>query len=144
MTDCYTCVQEARFDSLPAWERVAFDEHWRVAHSLDTALAGWLVLVPRRHVTAVADLTDVEAADLGAWQVRLSRALRDVTGCPRTYIAQFAEKQGFAHVHFHVIPRAADLEPSLRGPGVFALFDRGPVSTDERDRVSASLRSALA
>ena len=144
MTDCYTCAQEAGFDSLPTWERIAFDEHWRVAHSFDSALAGWLVLIPRRHVTAVADLTDVEAADLGAWQVRLSRALRDVTGCPRTYVAQFAEKQGFAHVHFHVIPRAVDLEPSLRGPGVFAFFDRRPISTDERDRISASLRSVLA
>jgi diadenosine tetraphosphate (Ap4A) HIT family hydrolase len=66
-----------------------------------------------------------------------------VTDCPRTYVAQFAEKQGFAHVHFHVIPRAADLEPSLRGPRVFTLFDRRPISTDERDRVSASLRSVL-
>ena len=30
-----------------------------------TALPGWLVLMPRRHVTAIADLTDDEARALG-------------------------------------------------------------------------------
>lgn len=143
MTGCYSCAQEARFEALPTWERIAFDRHWRVAHSLGVALAGWLVLLPRRHVIAIADLTDEEAATLDAWQVRLSRALRAVTGCPRTYVAQFAEKDGFAHVHFHVVPRAADLEPSLRGPGIFAVLDRPPVPDADRDSVSIALRDLL-
>ncbi|WP_329374569.1 HIT family protein [Streptomyces sp. NBC_01483] len=55
-------------------ERVVSDEYWRVAHSFNTAVPGWLVLLPRRHVTAVHDLTDAEAGALGVWQVRLSRA----------------------------------------------------------------------
>jgi diadenosine tetraphosphate (Ap4A) HIT family hydrolase len=143
VTGCYSCTQEALFESLPTWERIAFDGHWRVAHSLGVALAGWLVLLPRRHVTAIADLTDQEAATLGTWQVRLSRALRAVTDCPRTYVAQFAEKEGFAHVHFHVIPRVAELEPSLRGPGIFALLDRAPVSDADRDSVAARLSNLL-
>ncbi len=65
----------------------------------DTALPGWLVLLPRRHVTAIHELTDAEATTQGTWQVRLSRALHAVTGCIKT----------LAHVHFHVMPRMADL-----------------------------------
>jgi hypothetical protein len=42
------------------------------------------VLVPRRHITTVAGLTDDEAAAPGSWQVRLSRALHEVTGCAKT------------------------------------------------------------
>lgn len=121
--NCFVCDNNDRFEALPARERIAADTYWRVAHAVDTALPGWLVLVPRRHVTAVADLTDPEAAGLGTWQVRLSRALRAVTGCVKTYVVQFAEKQGFDHVHFHLVPRMSDLADDRRGPRVFQYLD---------------------
>lgn len=119
---CFSCAQEERFDELPQRERIAFDDHWRVAHAVRVPLPGWLVLVPRRHVTRVAELTDAEAAELGHWQVRVSRALGDTTGCLKTYVAQFAETEGFNHVHFHIIPRMAGLTENLRGPKVFDLL----------------------
>lgn len=145
--DCYVCGKEAEFDDLPPRERVASDEHWRVAHAFNTALPGWLVLLPRRHVTAVHELTDAEAAALGLWQVRLSRALRSTTGCDKTYVIQFAEAEGFAHAHFHIVPRMADLRPDHRGPGVFELLrqpEREQVSADDADRMAHALRARLA
>lgn len=144
--DCYACAKEARFDELPPRECVVFDQHWRVAHVFDTALPGWLVLLPRRHVTAVHELTDAEAAALGTWQVKLSRALREVTGCVKTYVVQFAETEGFAHVHFHIVPRMANLPEAQRGPGVFELLG-GPeherVTADQADHVAHALRAQL-
>ncbi|MFE7759159.1 HIT family protein [Streptomyces sp. NPDC057418] len=144
--DCYACGKEAQFDELPPRECVVSDQHWRVAHSFNTAVPGWLVLLPRRHVTAVHDLTEAEATALGAWQVRLSRALRSVTGCVKTYVVQFAEAEGFAHVHFHIVPRMADLPPEQRGPGVFELLRRpesGRVTADQADRTARLLRVRL-
>ncbi|MFJ2394775.1 HIT family protein [Streptomyces sp. NPDC087843] len=144
--DCYTCGMEAEFDDLPPRECVAHDRLWRVAHVFDTTVRGWLVLLPRRHVTAVHDLTDVEASALGVWQVRLSRALRSVTGCAKTYVVQFAEAEGFAHVHFHIVPRMADLRPEHRGPGIFELLrepEQERVTAEEADRVAHSLRARL-
>lgn len=143
--DCWVCRNNDRFDDLPAWERIAADEHWRVAHAIDTALPGWLVLIPRRHVTSIADLTDAEAADLGGWQVRLSRALRAVTGCVKTYVVQFAEKEGVSHVHFHVIPRMGDLPEDRRGVGVFGYLDPLPgqrVDDDRKEELAQALRAA--
>ncbi len=137
---------EAVFDELPPRERVACDDLWRVAHTFTTALPGWLVLLPRRHVTAVHDLTDAEAAALGGWQVGLSRALREVTGCAKTYVVQFAEAEGFAHVHFHVVPRMPDLAPELRGPGVFSLLhapDAEQLTPERADAVALALRAHL-
>ncbi|MYW02499.1 HIT family protein, partial [Streptomyces sp. SID3343] len=145
--DCHTCAQEAEFAELPPRERIAADTYWRVAHSFTTSLPGWLVLVPRRHVTALHDLTDDEAAALGRWQVRLSRALRATTGCAKTYVAQFAEAEGFAHVHFHIVPRPVDLAESLRGPRVFGLLDeRGRAVTDpvSTDALALRIRAHLA
>ncbi|MCS0638294.1 HIT family protein [Streptomyces sp. LP05-1] len=144
--DCFTCAQELRGTALPPRERIAADDHWRVAHATGTALPGWLVLVPRRHVTAVWELTDAEAESLGSWQVRLSRALREVVGCPKTYVAQFAEAEGYAHVHFHVVPRDRELPEELRGPGVFGQLNRPAeewVPDDRADLLAESLGLAL-
>ncbi|MER5382050.1 HIT family protein [Streptomyces sp. NPDC002688] len=144
--DCYTCSQEAEFDDLPPRECVVHDQHWRVAHAVNTAVHGWLVLLPRRHVAAVHDLTDAEASALGMWQVKLSRALRSVTGCHKTYVVQFAEAEGFAHVHFHIVPRMADLRPEHRGPGIFELLRRPEeerVTADRADRMARILRAQL-
>lgn len=144
--DCFTCSKEEEFDELPPRECVVHDQYWRVAHAFDTAVPGWLVLLPRRHVAAVHDLTDAEASALGMWQVRLSRALRSLTGCAKTYVVQFAEAEGFAHVHFHIVPRMADLPPEYRGPGVFELLRRPEsewVTADQADRTACLLRARL-
>jgi diadenosine tetraphosphate (Ap4A) HIT family hydrolase len=146
MTDCFSCRGEASADSLPGYERIAGDAHWRVAHAIGSSLPGWLVLLPRRHVTAIADLTDEEAASLGTWQVRVSRALHAVTGCAKTYVAQFAEAEGFAHVHFHLIPRAPELSAELRGPRVFGLMGvpaEQEVTGEQKGRLAGALRDHL-
>ncbi|GGN64372.1 hypothetical protein GCM10011579_033690 [Streptomyces albiflavescens] len=143
---CYTCGQEEKLADLPLRERIVVDQHWRIAHAFDTALPGWLVLLPRRHVTAIHELTDMEAETLGMWQVRLSRALRDVTGCVKTYVAQFAEVEGFAHVHFHIMPRMLDLPQQLRGPRVFGLLrqpEQQQVPAAVVDEIVHSLRTHL-
>lgn len=144
--ECYACRSNERVGELPARELVAADEHWRVAHAFDSGLAGWLVIVPRRHVVSIADLTDAEAAGLGVWQVRLSRALRAVTGCAKTYLMQFAEKEGFAHVHFHLVPRMPDLPADRRGPRIFAYLgvpDGERVTDREQDALAVALRTEL-
>lgn len=144
--DCFVCHNNDHFDQLPPRERIAADPYWRVAHAFNTSLPGWLVLVPRRHVTSIAELTDAEAAALGTWQVRLSRALHDVTGCEKTYVMQFAEQEGFGHVHFHVVPRMPDIPDEHRGPAVFHYLIRPPgqgINDEHRDDLAASLQARL-
>jgi diadenosine tetraphosphate (Ap4A) HIT family hydrolase len=145
--DCFSCQNDTRLPESPPREHIGFDEHWRVAHAIGTTIPGWLVLVPRRHITTIAQLTGAEAAGLGTWQVRLSRALHAVTGCEKTYVAQFAEAAGFGHVHFHIIPRAADLPDDQRGPRVFQLLRRGghQVVPDSRmDEIALAVQARLA
>ena len=146
MMDCFACRNNDQFDRLPPRERIAADPHWRVAHAFNTTLPGSLVLVPRRHVTAIAELTDDEAASLGTWQVTLSRALHQVTGCVKTYIAQFAEQDGFGHVHFHVVPRMPDIPDDHRGPSVFSYLTPAPeqgIDERQRDDLAAALQAHL-
>ncbi|WP_240742219.1 HIT family protein [Micromonospora zingiberis] len=117
-----------------------------MTHAFDSRLLGWLVLVPRRHVTSIAELTDDEAASLGIWQVRLSRALTAVTGCAKTYVMQYAEQDGFAHVHFHVVPRMADIPRDHRGPLAFAYLNATPdarIPKSHLDALAARLTTHL-
>ena len=103
-------------------------------------------MLPRRHVTALDQLTAEEAADLGPLLRALTAALREVLGCSKTYVALFAEAEGFAHVHFHVMPRQPDLDPGLRGPYVFSLLGGDPashVSAQVMDEVAISVGQAL-
>jgi len=147
--DCYTCDRETDLVvqvQLPVREDIVHDEHWRLVHATGVSLPGWLVLVPRRHVTTIAELTDAEAALLGMWQVRVSRALHEITGCQKTYVAQFAEAEGYSHVHFHLIPRRLDLAPELTGPRIFDLLgssETSALSEERMDKISSAIRGAL-
>lgn len=49
---------------------------WQVAYVAGSALPGWLVLAPRRHVTVVVGLTGTETATLGTKRVRLRETCR--------------------------------------------------------------------
>lgn len=142
---CLTCANNNRPDLEPR-ERIHVGPHWRVAHAFGTALPGWLVVVPCRHVTALDELTPAEAAELGPLLRDVTAAMRSVLGCAKTYVALFAEAEGFAHVHFHVIPRAADLADDLQGPRVFGLLGGDAarhVSEATMDDVAARLASVL-
>ena len=143
--DCLSCIQNARAD-LPPRERLHVGPRWRVAHAFGTSLPGWLVVLPRRHVTALDQLTAEEAADLGPLLCALTAALREVLGCPKTYVALFAEAEGFAHLHFHVMPRQPDLAPELRGPRVFGLLGGDPaghVPAQVMDEVAVSVGQVM-
>jgi diadenosine tetraphosphate (Ap4A) HIT family hydrolase len=145
--DCYTCARGGDAAKLPPRECIAADDLWRVAHAFDSALEGWLVLIPRRHVTSVSELTDAEARSLGTWLVRLSRALHQVLDCEKTYVAQFAEAEGFSHVHFHVVAKPSDLAQELRGPGIFRMMrssDRALVTEQRMDEIARELYDHLA
>jgi diadenosine tetraphosphate (Ap4A) HIT family hydrolase len=94
---------------------------WDVVQAYGTSLEGWTVLALRRHVATLAEMTSEEANELGPLVRLVSRALVEVVGCTKTYVAQFAEDPLHRHVHFHVIPVPVDLPEELRGPRVFAL-----------------------
>ena len=147
MNDCLSCRTVATIESQPIRERIWWDGRWRVAHAINCALPGWLVVLPARHVESIAELTPEEAAGLGPVLTAVTRALADVTGCAKTYVVAFGEIEAFAHLHFHVVPRSADLPDDLRGTRVFAYQKRPEsewVTPEERDRIGAELARRLA
>ncbi|MFN8196492.1 MAG: HIT family protein [Nocardioidaceae bacterium] len=141
---CYSCDQQAVAVGPPR-EDLVRTAHWRVAHSFNSTLPGWLVIVPTRHVGSFTELTPPAADELGGLVRRLGLALESVTGCVKTYLMQFSEAEGFSHLHLHLVPRMAEQPEAVRGPRVFAFLTEDPaqwLSEEERDRVSLAVREA--
>lgn len=127
-------------------ERIWWDGTWRVAHAIGCALPGWVVVLPARHVLSLAELTPDETAGLGPLLTAVSRAVVEVTGCAKVYLALFAEKEEFQHLHVHLIPRQPDLVHELQGPRVFDYLRRPEsdwVTEAEMNRLGAAMAESL-
>lgn len=113
---CLTCAAGEGRIQLSLVPSLAVTEHWRVEQGHPTKVRGWLVVVLRRHVPALHDLTAAEWADLGTVLAAVCQAHRDAVGAEKEYVMQFAEADGHQHVHFHVVPRLPAWPPELSGP----------------------------
>ena len=146
---CKSCELVERRDrgEAPPWDDIWRTPFFDVVHSYDTSHEGWLVLVLRRHITSVAQLTADEAVDLGQLIRNVSGAIEHVLGCRRTYVVEFAENPKHDHVHVHVIARPDILEPRLRGPGIFVRLGvpkSERVSDTRKDAIALGVRAELA
>jgi diadenosine tetraphosphate (Ap4A) HIT family hydrolase len=154
--ECGTC--RANLGGFPTPGGVIYqDGQWRLEHTFEPIpMVGWLVLKPLRHVEFFGDLTAEEARTFGPLVQRITSAMREVHKPAKVYLCQFAEQEGFGHLHFHLIPRAAELPRELRGPHVFDLMaealrerrnlgdleEAAQVATAVRERLAMQVRGA--
>src|SRR6478672_613217 len=148
MSDCRTCELVADRDAgtAPLWDCIRRTPNWDIVHASGTSIEGWMVLVVRRHITSVADMTDGEALELGPLVKSVSGVLQNVLGCVKTYVVQFAEHPLHPHVHVHVIPRYANQPNELQGPRVFSALgvpDDQWVPEARMNKIASALRDQL-
>jgi diadenosine tetraphosphate (Ap4A) HIT family hydrolase len=121
------------------WDCIHRAHFFDIAHAFNTSLPGWIVIVARRHVETIADLSEDEGLELGNLIRSVSKHLQEITGCVKTYVMQFAEAPGHNHVHFHIVPRMNDISDSDKGINVFNCL-----GVAEEDRVSENIMNGLA
>lgn len=146
---CKTCELDVRRKQgqAPLWDDIYRTKSWVVVHAMDTSLPGWLVLVLQRHIEALDEMTEQESAELGPLIRRVSISLKNVLGCEKTYVIQFAEHRDHPHVHFHVVPRMKNQPASRRSTQVFAYMGVSPeerVSEARMDELAVRIRGELA
>jgi diadenosine tetraphosphate (Ap4A) HIT family hydrolase len=145
---CITCELVARRDigEAPIWDSILRTQHWDVVHCNDTSLLGWIVVVARRHIESIDQLTYAEALDLGGLIRKVSQALKEVIKCNKTYVIQFAEAEGHRHVHFHIVPRMADLPEEYRSVRIFKLLgvsDQDRIGEETMNKFAIQVRRIL-
>lgn len=119
---CISCRGLAGAPRISPGPPIYIGQYWQIEHAYPSKLVGWLVIVLRRHAAALHELTAAEFAEFGPLLERTVRVVHEALGSAKEYVACYAEQGGFEHVHFHVVPRAADLPEEFRGAGSFALL----------------------
>ncbi len=144
--ECLSCAAVGGRIRLTPAERILETDFWDVEHAYPTSIRGWLVIVLRRHAHAIHELLEEELAELSHLVGVLSDLLHSTLNCEKEYLVQFAEKERFQHVHFHLIPRAAGLDPNLRATNIFQALGEGvetPVPVEEVVALSARFQALL-
>ena len=78
---------------------------WLVEHCVGPLGLGALVVKPTRHVTAVADLTDSEAGELGPLLRKASKVATQLAGAEQVYNCLWSHAGGVpVHIHYVVQP----------------------------------------
>jgi diadenosine tetraphosphate (Ap4A) HIT family hydrolase len=120
--ECLSCLSLSGEKRISPGPFIYQGQYWVVDHAYPTSYLGWLVIVPRRHVEALHELTREEFAELADIAYRVAQVMGTERGIVKEYLMCFAEGEGFHHVHIHVVPRPADLPDACKGPRIFTFL----------------------
>ena len=134
MEECLACDLSQGRRHLPGG-LIHRTDHWRVEHCVGPLGLGALVVKPERHVTAVADLSDEEAAELGALLRRASEVARTLVPADQVYNCLWSHAGGVpAHIHYVIQPVTREQMAEFGAHGLVlqvAMFDHGAPPPDD-------------
>jgi diadenosine tetraphosphate (Ap4A) HIT family hydrolase len=136
--ECWSCRSNSGEKRISPGATIFEGKYWLVEHAYPVAVKGWLVIVLKRHVEALHELSPDEFAELGQIQAKLSRFLFEELGCEKEYVSCYAEAEHFYHIHFHVFAKPQNLSHDLKGGKSFALL-----KVSERESVPSNEISAF-
>jgi diadenosine tetraphosphate (Ap4A) HIT family hydrolase len=145
---CLACDLAAGRQPLPGGA-IHRTTYWLVEHCVGPLGLGTLVVKPIRHVTAVADLTDEEARELGPLLQQASQVAGALVQADQIYNCLWSHAGGEpVHIHYVVQPvtRAQMDSHGVHGPALqMAMFAAGVLpAADEVERVAEKARQAFA
>lgn len=112
---CLACDLSAGREALPGGA-IHQTTGWRVEHCIGPLGLGTLLVKPIRHVTAVADLTAAEAAELGPLLRLTAQVVSELTEPDQVYVCLWSHAGGEpAHIHFVVQPVSRQTTASYGG-----------------------------
>lgn len=98
--DCLACALAAGQKPLPGG-LLHRTENWLVDHCVGPLGLGTLIVKPERHVTAVADLSPAEAAELGPLLQLASWVAGQLVGADQVYNCLWSHAGGVpGHIHY--------------------------------------------
>jgi diadenosine tetraphosphate (Ap4A) HIT family hydrolase len=124
--ECLTCKSNSGEQRISPGPTIYEGEYWLVEHAYPIRRVGWLVIVLKRHAEALHDLSVDEFTELGRLQSLATRFLNEELHCQKEYISCYGEAEGFAHIHFYVFAKPADLPEELKGGKSFNLLKASP------------------
>lgn len=118
---CDICLSNSGKKRISPGKQIYNGNFWLIEHSYPSKIKGWLVIVLKKHKSALHDLTSKEFNELSILQYKASMLLKNELDCKKEYIACFSERKNYQHIHFHVIPVTKNLPNKDLGPNLFFL-----------------------
>jgi diadenosine tetraphosphate (Ap4A) HIT family hydrolase len=104
MGECLACDLTAGRRPLPGG-LIHGTPHWLIEHCVGPLGVGTLIVKPRRHVTAVAELSDPEAEQLGPLLRRTSTVVSRLVQAEQVYNCLWSHAGGVpTHLHYVIQP----------------------------------------
>ena len=120
--ECWTCRSNSGEQRISPGQTIYEGQYWLVEHAYPVKQIGWLVIVLKRHVEALHELTMDEFGELGIIQARITKLFYETLKCQKEYVSCYAEAEHFHHIHFHVFAKPHELPQELFGGKSFALI----------------------
>lgn len=120
--------------------RVYENEHVLAFLDIGPLANGHTLVIPKEAKTHLHELSEEAGAALGRALVKVSRAVREATGCEAYNVLQnngSAAHQEVMHVHFHVIPK-----PGL-SQGLGISWKPGTLDQDKAAALAASISAKI-
>jgi diadenosine tetraphosphate (Ap4A) HIT family hydrolase len=117
--ECGICQSISGAKRLNQVPRVMVTKNWVVEHIYPTSIKGWMIMTPKRHVTAVHQLNREEMAEFGELMHEICTGQHEIYKAEKEYFMQFSEAEGFNHLNIHVVPRLKDWPDEMKGPNIF-------------------------
>jgi diadenosine tetraphosphate (Ap4A) HIT family hydrolase len=133
--ECLACDLASGRRSLPGG-RIHRTGFWLVEHCVGPMGLGALIVKPERHVTAVADLTEGEAAELGPLLRLASWVAGQLTDADQVYNCLWSHLGGRpGHIHYVVQPvtRQQMTDYAAFGPALQVAMSRAGAVPAEAD-----------
>jgi diadenosine tetraphosphate (Ap4A) HIT family hydrolase len=144
--ECLSCLSLQRIQRISPGPYIYEGRSWVVDHAYPTSLKGWLVIILKRHVEALHDLTHEEFRELADIQYRLAQVMQSRASIEKEYMMCFAEAKHFQHIHIHFVAKPIDLPKEAKGPGIFSYLNveqQSAVAPDEIMALCQELKEAL-
>jgi diadenosine tetraphosphate (Ap4A) HIT family hydrolase len=121
--DCWTCRSITGEERISPGPTIYNGKYWIVEHAFPINVLGWLVIVLKRHIEALHNLSSEEFRELSEIESRLIPILFQETNCEKEYVSCYAEKDHFTHIHFHIFAKPKDLPNEYKGAKSFAFIN---------------------
>ena len=121
--ECLTCKSVSGEKRISPGPIIFEGKYWMVEHAYPVKIKGWLVIVLKRHVESLHELSSDEFIELSKIQSKVIKLLYKEMNCEKEYVSCYAEKEHYRHIHFHIFTKPYDLPVELRGAKSFAFIN---------------------
>lgn len=117
---------------IPSYKVAADDRHFAFL-DINPMAPGHTLVIPRREVDYLFDLTPQEYADLWAFAREVALKLKKAVPCKRVGVAVLG--MAVPHAHIHLVPLQSESDMDFRAPKL-------SLPAEEMERIASAIASA--